>query len=78
MTDHSRESHNGVTCLNGCVIITGGGKNPQESYDVYATTFHVRLIPKSLQQLAMQSVFKHRNVVHWKCLPQKLKLVLDS
>ena len=71
--DHSRGSHKGITGLNGCVIITCGGKDPRESSDVYATTFHVMLAPKSLQQLAMQSIFKHRSVLRWKYLPQKLK-----
>ena len=57
-------------------IITGGGKDPQESQDDYTTTFHVMLAPKSLQQLAIQNVFKHKNVLPWKCLPQKLKTYL--
>ena len=71
--DHSRESHEGITGLTGCVIITGGVKDPGESYYVYTTTFHVMLAPKRLQQLAMQTVFKYRNVLPWKCLPRKLK-----
>ena len=33
--DHCRETHVSVTGLNGCVIITGGTKDPRESYDVY-------------------------------------------
>ena len=70
--DHSRDSHKGTTGLNGSVIITCGGKDPQERYDDYATMFHVMLAPKSLQQLAMQSVFMHRNVLPWKWLPPKL------
>ena len=69
--DHSRDSHKGIRGLNGGVVITGGAKDPKENYDDYTTIFHVMLAPKSLQQLAMQSVFKHRNVLPWKCLPQK-------
>ena len=74
--DHSRDNHKGITGLRGCVIITCGKKDPQESYDHYTTTFHIMLAPKSLQQLAMQSVFKHRNVLPWKCLPKMLKTCL--
>ena len=77
-TDHSRQSHKGTTFLSGCVIITCGSKDPQESYDEYTTTFHVMLAPKSLKQLAMQSIFKHKNVLPWKCLPPKLKTCLVS
>ena len=76
MEDHSRDSHEGITGLNDCVVITGGVKDPQENYDDYATIFHVMLAPKSLQQLAMQSVFQHRNVLPWTCLPNKLKTYL--
>ena len=75
-TDHSRACHKGMTGLNGCVIITGGGKDPRESHDDYTTTFHVMLAAKSLQELAMQSVFKHKNVLPWKFLPQKLQTCL--
>ena len=74
--DNSRGNHKGITGLNGCVIITCGGKDPQESYDDYTTTFHVMLAAKSLKQLAMQNVFKHKNVLPWKCLPQKLQTCL--
>ena len=76
MRDHSRDSHKGITGLNSCVIITCCGKHPLESYDDYTTIFHIMLAPKSLQQLAMQSVFKHRDVPPWKWLPSKLQTCL--
>ena len=75
--DHPRDSHRGTSGLNSCVIITGGTKDPEDSYDVYTTTFHVMLAPKTLQQVTLQTVFKHRAVLCWKCLPPKLKTLLE-
>ena len=74
--DHSRDSHTGTTGLNGCAIIIGGGKDPSESYDDYRTTFCVWLHPKSLQQLAIQCVFQHKDELPWKYLPKRLKTLL--
>ena len=74
--DHSRDGHTGTTGLNGCAIIIGGAKDPTESYDVYTTTFHVMLHPKSLQKLAMQCVFHNRAELPWQYLPKMLKTLL--
>ena len=74
--DHSRDSHTGTTGLNGCAIIIGGGKDPRESYIDYTTTFHVMLYTKSLQQLAIQTIFQHKAELPWKYLPKRLKTFL--
>ena len=75
--DHHRGGHRGTPGLNKCVIVIGGAKDPEDSYDDYTTTFHVMLAPKSLQQVALQTVFKHRAVLSWTCLPLKLKTLLE-
>ena len=74
--DHSRNGHTGITGLDGCAIIIGGGKDPTTNYDVYTTTFHVMLHPKSLQKLAMQCVFQNRAELPWQYLPKMLKTFL--
>ena len=70
--NHSCECHTGTTGLNGCVVIIGGRKALSEISSVYTTTFHVKLEPKSLQQVAMQTVYAHRTQLPWKNLPKKL------
>ena len=58
-------NHTGITGLNNCVIIIGGQHRN-------CTTFYIRLEPKTLQQLATQIIYKHRTLVQWQCLPNKL------
>ena len=71
-SDSARWGHTGTTGLNNCVIIIGGMKFRCSEEDVGATTFYVRLEPKSLQQLSLQTVWRHYSALHWKCLPSKL------
>ena len=65
----SSHSHTGTTGLNKCVIMIGG----QNSYN---STFSLRLEPKLLQQLAAQTIDKHKDLVQWKYLPNKLIAIL--
>ena len=71
--DHCRGFHTGTTGLNGCVVIIGGRKDQHDRSNVYTTTFHVKLEPKSLQQVAMQTIFAHWTQLPWKDLPKKLR-----
>ena len=74
--DHSRDKHRGTRGLNGCVIIVGGTIDTAESYDNYTATFTVMLEPKTLQQLAIQTTYKHRDDLPLKYLPRKLTNLL--
>ena len=69
--DHVRSYHSGSVGLNNSVIIIGGEK---ESYDTCELhdIFNVMLEAKSLQQLAMQTIYKHQDELNWNCLPKKL------
>ena len=40
-----------------------------ELYD-YNTTFHVMLEPRTLQQLAVQTIFNYKDELPWKRLPK--------
>ena len=71
--DHQRWGHTGINGIDGNIIILGGGKcNPE-----YKFTFHLQLVPNTLQQLAMKTVCKHRTELELKCLPEKLIAHLD-
>ena len=59
---YHRWNHTGITGLNSRVIILGGGN----------TISVVILEPKSLEQLAIQRIYKHRSKLPWKKLPKKL------
>ena len=63
--------HTGCTGLSNDVIIICGIK---ENNTCHQNSFHVRLEPKMLQQLAMKVVYKHQDdLPYWKkCLPKKL------
>ena len=78
--DNPRCSHTGTTCLNNNVTFIGGGEwfNPQDGAfrfedEVYNDTFSVRLEPKTLQKLAVQKLYKHRDVLSLELLPDSLK-----
>ena len=71
--DHCRVCHTGTTGLDGCVVIIGGAKDPSYKSSDYTTIFHVKLEPKSLQQVAMQTIFAHRTQLPWKDLPKMLR-----
>ena len=67
--DHPRFGHTGTECMHGGVIIIGG-KHAD-------TTAPYRLIcvkrnAKSLQQLAMKTIYEHRGILPWRALPKRL------
>ena len=65
--------HTGSTGINSNSIIIGGSICPVDSCDDdHQTTFCIMLEPKSLQQLAMQTIYKHRNLLSCESLPMKL------
>ena len=55
--------------IDDSIIIIGGTSTCNTAYNF---TFHLRLGPTTLQQLAMKTVWKHRTELEWKCLPKKL------
>ena len=69
--DDPRVLHTGFSGISNDVIIIGGIK---ENIACHQNSFHVRLEPKMLQQLAMKVVYKHQDdLSYWKkCLPKKL------
>ena len=70
--DHPRWGHTGTNTIKSSILIIGGVKAPGDSYDNYRNTFQVMLESRSLQQMAMQTVYKHRTELPWKYLPPKL------
>ena len=70
--DHFRHSHAGITGLNNCVIMIGGRAhwNNDKPYNV---VFSVMLEPKSLQHLAIQTVFVYKDELPLNTLPKKLR-----
>ena len=75
--DYHRRAHTGSTGINSNSLIIGGRIFPVDhSCDDHPTTFCIRLEPRSLQQLAMQTIYKHRNLVSCECLPKKLITLL--
>ena len=79
--DFPRSNHTSSRGINNSVVNIGGfqGINGwyQTTSTMYKTTFHILLEPKSMKQLAMQNVYKHHTLLPWKCLPRKLKVLLD-
>ena len=72
--DHSRNGHTGNTCINSDVIIIGGESNPFDiTRRVYNDVITFRLNPKSLQQMAIWTIYQHQDVLPWKLLPNQLK-----
>ena len=72
-TDHSRAAHTASLGFENSVIIIGGLKQQGSTYETYTTTFCMRLQPRRLEQLAMEAVYVHKDVLPWKyMLPQKL------
>ena len=74
--DHPRSHHTGCLGMNAEIVIIGGLykdlKTDMEDMS-YNMTFHVMLEPRMLQQLAMATVYKHRNELPWsERLPKKL------
>ena len=73
-TDHPpRSLHTGSVGINSSAIVTGISRYyPPSSCDGNITTIHVMLEPRSLQQLALQTIYDHSDDLPWKCLPEKL------
>ena len=74
--DYPRRGHTGSIGINSNSILIGGAVFPVDSCDDYQTTFCIMLEPKSLQQLAIQNIYKHRNLLSLECLPKKLITLL--
>ena len=68
-TDDNRWRHTRTKCTDGNIISIGGTSKCNPAYNF---TFHIKLGPKTLQQLVMKTIFKHRTELVWKCLPKKL------
>ena len=64
-----RHRHTGSRGINS-VIISGGCKGDADL--PYPQTFHVMIEPKSLQQIAMKTIYNNQDAVPWKSLPSKL------
>ena len=79
-TNAPQYRHTGSQGISNSVVIIGGvlaNDNMEPHQSVYKPIFHVLTEPKSLQQLAMQKIYKHHTVLPWKCLPRKLTVLLD-
>ena len=71
--DHPRSNHAGTVGVSSTVIIIGGEFYDKADDIIYCNdVFSVRLEPKSLQQLAMLTVYNHRDMLAWKHLPTVL------
>ena len=58
--------------MNKSVTIIGGITANEATNQSYTSTLHVMLEPKSLQQLAMKTIYSHQTVLPWKHLPKML------
>ena len=70
--DHPRCYNTVVSGVNRSAVITGGMNYRDQHGSSYTSTYHVMLEPKSLQQLAMKTIYNQRSVLPWKHLPTKL------
>ena len=68
--------HKGMTGLHGCTIILGQFVQPDGRK--YNPVITVRLEPRSLQQLAMQTIYHKVDPALWEMLPEKLTWVLNN
>ena len=77
-SEYPRACHTASTGINSNSIIIGGCRSSVniDSCDGYKDTFCIMLEPRSLQQLAMQIIYKHQNSLSLKCLPPKLITLL--
>ena len=81
-----RRRYQSCVGINSDVIVLGGGRmkiyDPNsgivESVIDENVVSHVMLVPRSLQQLAIKTVYKHHDQLPWKqCLPKPLTKILD-
>ena len=79
INDHPRYGHTGTLDSNGRVVIIGGCKTPKNK-DAYKTIFHITLKfkPKSLQQLALKTVYEHRADLSFNRIPPTLMTALGN
>ena len=73
-----RSGHTGNVGIGSSIIIIGGIMDSQKkdgSFDseIYNDAFSVKLEPKTLQQLAIQKIHHHKDVLPWKRLPNLLQ-----
>ena len=66
--DYPRFLHTGTECVNGAVIVIGGTKRTIAPYRF----IYVKRNVKSLQQLAMKTIFKYKGNLPWRALPKRL------
>ena len=65
--DHPRRCHTGSSGINNVTITFSAIAG-----EIDTCVFSVMLEPKSLQQLAVKTVYEHRRELSWQCLPPKL------
>ena len=70
---HDRAFHTGSLGANKNVVIIGG----LDMRGLDTPTFHLMLEAKSLQQLAMKTIYSNKDTLPWKCLPSKLLAQLE-
>ena len=70
--DHARACHTGSLDMNNNVTILGGYRFDVDTHEACEFIFNVMLEPKRLQQLAIQTAYKHQNELPLKYLPTKL------
>ena len=71
-TDNAQACHTGSLDISNNVIILGGYQFNENTHKTYEFIFHVMLEPKRLQQLAVQTVYKHQKELPLKYLPTRL------
>ena len=64
---HPRRCHTGSSGINNVTITLSAIAG-----QIDTCVFSVMLEPKSLQQLAIKTVYEHRRELSWQCLPKKL------
>ena len=74
---HPRHGHTVSLGLNNDIIIIGGIMPHRQTFVKCINVFHVVFEPKCLQQVAMQTVFKHRAKLPLMSLPKKLRKCMD-
>ena len=70
--NHPRMCHTCTPGINGDLVIIGGHDGTTDPEPPNSSAFHVTLEPvaKSLQQLAMQIIYRHHPMLPWKYLPK--------
>ena len=70
--DHCRQHHTATSGVNNNIIIIGGYKDKDDTYDAYNEMFCVMLEPRSLQEVTSYIIHMYKAYLPWKCLPKKL------